>query len=99
MGYIRKIKLHNFRRFQNLSLEFNDNLNVLIGDNESGKSTILEAINITLSGKRKKIETLDLEGKFNYEAIRNFLASERKYEDLPKLFIEIYFDEQNNYQI
>ena len=99
MGYIRKIKLHNFRRFQNLSLEFNDNLNVLIGDNESGKSTILEAINITLSGKRKKIETLDLEGKFNYEAIRNFLASERKYEDLPKLFIEIYFDEQNNYEL
>ncbi len=99
MGFIRKIKLQNFRRFQHLSLELDESLNVLIGDNESGKSTILEAINIVLSGKRRKIETLDLESLFNYEAIRNFLSSDRKYEELPRLFIELYFDEQNNYEL
>lgn len=96
MGYITKIKLQNFKRFQSLSLRVNENLNVFVGDNESGKSTILDAVNITLSGKRKKIETLDLEALFNYDVIKTFLTTERKYEELPILFIELYFNEQNN---
>jgi predicted ATP-dependent endonuclease of OLD family len=96
MGRITKIKLHNFKRFQSLPLSLNENLNVFIGDNESGKSTILDAINVALSGKRKKIKTLDLEALFNYDTIKNYLNSERKYEELPILFVELYFDEQNN---
>ena len=99
MGFIKKIKLKNFKRFQALSLELHEDLNVFIGDNESGKSTILDAVNITLSGKRKKIDTLDLEALFNFESIRDFLASERKYEELPELYIELYFDEQNNAEL
>jgi len=96
MATIRKLKLNNFRRFKTLELTLDEKLNVLIGDNESGKSTILEAINIVLSGKKKKIDTLLLESLFNYEVVREYLESDHQYNNLPILFIELYLNEQNN---
>ena len=95
MSFIKKLKLHNYKRFKELELELDKELNVLIGDNESGKTTILEAINLTISGKKKKIDSLYLESIFNYEVINQFLQSDRKYDNLPKLFVELYFNEQN----
>ena len=95
--FLNKIKLHNYKRFQDFEVEFNEELNLLIGDNEAGKSSILSAIDIVLSGSRNKIETLGLDNLFNVEIIQNFLGSEKKYEDLPKLFIEIYLNEQDNF--
>jgi len=48
---IDKIKIVNFKCFKGeFNLELNDGLNVLVGDNESGKSTILEAIHLALTG-------------------------------------------------
>jgi putative ATP-dependent endonuclease of OLD family len=96
MKIIKKIKLHNFKRFQNFSVEFDDKLNLLIGDNESGKSSILLAIDIVLSGSRSKIETIGLDNIFNLKTIQDFLASEKRYQDLPKLFVEVYLNDQNN---
>lgn len=46
--FITKIKLYNFRRFREFVIEPNTKNNILIGDNESGKSTILEAIDYPL---------------------------------------------------
>lgn len=56
--YLSKIKLWNFRKFGTLSdidlkhpsldLSFTKGLNVLIGENDSGKSAILEAIKMVL---------------------------------------------------
>ncbi len=41
---INKLKLKNFRNYTNLDIEFNDKLNIIIGDNAQGKTNILEAI-------------------------------------------------------
>lgn len=46
--YIKRIKLHNYRCFSDLSLEFNKGMNLLIGMNASGKTTVLEAVNVIL---------------------------------------------------
>lgn len=96
MKLIKKIKLHNFKRFQDFSVKFDDKLNLLIGDNEAGKSSILSAIDIVLSGSRSKIETIGLDNLFSLKTIQDFLNSDKKYENLPKLFIEVYLNEQNN---
>ncbi len=53
--YIVKIKLHNFKRFKKLSIKLDKDLNLLVGDNDSGKSTILLAIDLTLGGNRNRI--------------------------------------------
>ncbi|WP_417760564.1 AAA family ATPase, partial [Shewanella sp.] len=35
--------------------------NIVVGDNEAGKSTILTAIELVLSGSRSKVESLGVE--------------------------------------
>jgi len=96
MKSIEKIKLKNFKRFQEFTVDFDEKINLLIGDNEAGKSSILSAIDIVLSGSRSKIETFGLDSLFNLSAIQDFLNTDKNYEDLPKLSIEVYLNEQNN---
>ncbi len=49
--YIDKIIIENFKCFKGqFPLKLNKGLNILVGDNETGKSTILEAIHLVLSG-------------------------------------------------
>lgn len=99
MKYITKIKLQNFKRFKSFTLEFDEKINIIVGDNESGKSSILDAINIILSSSRSKIESIGLENLFNSSVIQDFLNSDRDYGNLPELFIELYFNEQNNFEL
>lgn len=96
MKIIEKIKLKNFGRFRDISIGFQKNLNLLIGDNEAGKSTILNAIDFVLSGSRNKVENYGIDNLFNTEVIRDFLESEKKYEDLPILYAELYLNDQGN---
>lgn len=46
--YIKKISLHNYRRFEDKELQLDKKMNLLIGTNASGKTTILEAANVSL---------------------------------------------------
>jgi predicted ATP-binding protein involved in virulence len=46
---MKKIILYNYRCFKNLPLEFSDKVNLLIGDNASGKTTIIRAVSAALS--------------------------------------------------
>ena len=49
---IHKVKIRNFKCFKGLfELELNRGLNILVGNNETGKSTILDAITLSLYGK------------------------------------------------
>lgn len=49
--YIEKIKLNNFRNYENLEINLNKNINIIFGDNAQGKTNILEAIFLTSFGK------------------------------------------------
>lgn len=40
---IRSIELNNFRNYESLNIEFDDNINILYGDNAQGKTNLLEA--------------------------------------------------------
>lgn len=48
---IRRIKLTNFRKFNELEIDITKDIVVLYGDNAQGKSTILEAIYLLTNGK------------------------------------------------
>ncbi|MBK8055347.1 MAG: AAA family ATPase [Saprospiraceae bacterium] len=95
MNNITKIKLLNFKRFETFEVTFNDKINLLIGDNEAGKSSILTAIDLVISGSRNKVETMGLEYLFNSKVIENFLNSDKNYVNLPKLEIELFLSEHN----
>ena len=45
---LKSIKLRNFRCFENLELDFHKQLTVISGGNASGKSTVLDAVAISI---------------------------------------------------
>lgn len=92
MATIRRLVLRNFKRFKTLELEFDPELNILVGGNEAGKSSVLLALDIVLSASRSKAEALGLETLFNAECIAEFMGGERKIADLPELLVEVYLD-------
>jgi putative ATP-dependent endonuclease of OLD family len=96
MKHITKIKLENFKRFETFEVSFDENINLIIGDNEAGKSSILVAIDLVIRGSRNKVENIGLEYLFNTNVIENYLKSDRDYAKLPKLTIELFLNEQNN---
>ncbi|MBN2830476.1 MAG: AAA family ATPase, partial [Candidatus Cloacimonetes bacterium] len=49
--YLKELTLSNFRKYQNLKVEFKQGLNVLIGENDSGKTAIADAIKYLLNTK------------------------------------------------
>jgi len=92
MKTIRKLVLKNFKRFRSLELDFNDDLNILVGGNEAGKSSVLQALDIVMSISRSKVETIGLETLFNKDCIAEFLASGRDLIELPEMSIEAHVD-------
>lgn len=50
MVYVEKLRIKNFKCFRNFQIDFNEHMNIIVGNNEEGKSTILEALHLVLSG-------------------------------------------------
>jgi predicted ATP-dependent endonuclease of OLD family len=53
--YLKRLKLKNYRLFSDVEISFQHGMNVLIGKNSTGKSTILEAIDFLLSNNNANI--------------------------------------------
>ena len=83
----------NYKKFASYEIKLNERFNILIGDNEAGKSTILSAVDLVLSGSRNKLDTLGLENVFNKQAIRDFMNSGKEYEKLPIMQIQLFISE------
>lgn len=96
MKHIKSIKLFNFKRFRTFSTDFDATMNIIIGDNEAGKSSLLQAIDIALSGSRSKVEAYGLDKLLNIEAVNDFMQGDRRVDSLPKMVVELYFSEMDN---
>lgn len=46
--YLKKIELSNYRKFSKRIFHLDSHMNVLIGSNASGKTTVLEAVCVSL---------------------------------------------------
>ncbi len=62
--FLSKLKLKNFRKYKNLEVPFKEGLNVLIGENDSGKTTIIDAIRVLLGTQSHEYYYMD-EKDFN----------------------------------
>lgn len=50
---IKNVKINNFGKLENKELDFGDNINLIYGENESGKSTLLKFISSMFYGASK----------------------------------------------
>ncbi len=47
--YLKELKIKNFRGIENLELEFQKGLNVIIGENNTGKTAVIDALRLVYS--------------------------------------------------
>ena len=92
---LKKIKIYNYKKFENFSLEFDNNNSIMIGNNGAGKSTLLEAIHLALTGT--------INGKpifyelspyiFNRKVVNQFMEEVKVDKKItpPETKIELYF--------
>lgn len=91
MNYIKKLHIEGFKKFKELDVEFNEHINILVGENEAGKSTILEAVKIVLNQLYRNTDKSILKDLFNSENVDEFKANP-SMKSLPKILIEMEFD-------
>lgn len=96
MQHIKKLKLSNFKRFREFEVEFTPETNTIIGDNEAGKSSILQAIEMVCNGSRNKVETIGIESLLNKESVAEFFTTDMYFENLPDIHVEIYLSDDSN---
>lgn len=99
---IERIIIDGYRRFERLDLAPIAGMNIIVGDNESGKSTLLEAIALALTGKvngKWAIEELN-PFWFNQGRVTDFFAKYDSAERVapPEILIELFLTNSDELQ-
>lgn len=99
---IERIVMKNYRLIKHADFLVNPDMNIFVGDNDSGKSTLLEAIAILTSGKLNgfAFERQLKANLFNDEVRRSYIDSLRDIDTVqspPKMFFEAYCGDSDDY--
>ncbi|PKP29600.1 MAG: ATP-dependent endonuclease [Bacteroidetes bacterium HGW-Bacteroidetes-17] len=100
MNAIEKINIVNYKCFKGgFTLTLNEGINIIVGNNEAGKSTIIEAIHLALSGllNGRYLKNELSQYIFNKEIETMYLESLKNGHPLPPpvILIEIFFSGDN----
>lgn len=91
--YIKKIRLKSFRNYENETINFNNKINIIYGNNAEGKTNIIEAIYYSAFGKtyrnNKDNEIVKFDDDFFNIGIE-FLKKDRDNE------ISVFYDKTKN---
>jgi predicted ATP-dependent endonuclease of OLD family len=95
--YINRVYIDGFKRLTNFDLELNPSLNVIVGDNETGKSSVLEAIGLVLTGQHdgRLIQYAIDPYLFNVATVAEYFQKRLKGENgcSPRILIEAYLQD------
>lgn len=92
---IKRVVISGFKRIgKPLTISFERQLNILVGDNGAGKSTILEAVHLALTGQYRgePIRRALSQSLFNNDDVAEFIARAKggSLSVLPEISIEIF---------
>ncbi len=91
---IDRVVVKNYRALASLDLAIRPHLNIIVGNNETGKSTLLEAINLALRCQlNRRAAAAELHPYlFNTGCVRDFLTKLRGGVPVepPRILIELY---------
>jgi putative ATP-dependent endonuclease of the OLD family len=87
--YIQSVTVENFRSVKNsMTIEFNDGMNVMIGHNNAGKTTIIRALEILFNSQKSK--------KFNINDFNKRIPIEELCTKPPSIKIRAVLRESKN---
>ncbi|MGK4380320.1 ATP-dependent nuclease [Citrobacter youngae] len=93
--YLSNLKINNFRQFEDFSLALNKGLNLLVGENNAGKSSVIDAVRIVLD--TTSVEWMSIKST-DFLSGKNELYIQLKFEDLSArelgLFLEYLTNEE-----
>jgi putative ATP-dependent endonuclease of the OLD family len=93
---LTKIEIRHYRCFRRFTLEFSAGLNILVGDNDSGKSTILEAVRLALTGRlgERWLANVLSPHHFNQSVAEAYVAEIRNRKKVapPELIIDLFLE-------
>ena len=91
---INKVVVENYRCLRKATVSLNHHLNILVGNNECGKSTFLEAIHLALSGhlNGRPVQLEMHPHLFNAEAVKEYIdgITSGQHVAPPSILIELY---------
>ena len=90
---ISKIYVQNYKLLKEVCFDINPDINVFVGENDAGKSTLLEVISILSSGKLNgyAIQKQIKDNLFNSEVRTEYIQSlSGKAVKPPKIIMEAY---------
>lgn len=93
---INKIVVKNYKLLQSVEISLNSDVNIFVGDNDSGKSTILEALCILTTGKlngysfERQLKANLFTCSVRNDYIRKIVGGENVMP--PEIIFEAYFD-------
>ncbi len=85
---IRKIKIQNFRLLKDFSIDLEEDLSLVIGKNNTGKTSLLSLLERFLSGKQNNFTFHDFNIEFQ-EEIEETLSKDIAKEDYNNLGINL----------
>lgn len=93
--YIKSLHIENYKSYKgNFDITLNKGVNILVGNNESGKSTIIEAIHLALTGmlNGRYLKNELSQYLFNNDIVAEYLDNLKKQRpaQLPYILIELY---------
>ena len=91
--YLSELKTKNFRQFNDFSISFNKGLNLLVGENNAGKSSVIDAIRFTLDTTSAEWVSLK-DTDFHHGT--DELSIALKFEDLSSRELGIFLEHLTN---
>ena len=98
--FIKKVMIRNFKCFEKFDIDFNDNINIIVGNNNEGKSTIFEAIHLALTGSiNGKSVFNDISASlFNKKIVDDYISKIQQGQICtpPRIEIQVFFTDNVN---
>ena len=99
---IERVIIRNYRVFKELDFRPNESMNIIVGDNEAGKSTLMEAISMAIDGRlhgRPLAEELNPYW-FNIDSVEAYFKArqDNKKTVPPSILIEVYLSKTDDPQ-
>lgn len=94
--YISQVVISNFKAFRSFDLPLREGLNVIAGNNDVGKSTLLEAIHLALTAsyRGRTVGAAISEDLFNRDCVQEFFREidAGRRPTPPRIVIEVFFE-------